>query len=43
VDRIYLLTGPEGTTVVLEHERNPPLPHWLGNFGGEPAVFSLPG
>ncbi len=28
-DRIYLLTGPNGTTVVLEMERTPPPPPWL--------------
>ena len=29
VDRLYLLTGPEGTTVVLEQERVEPEPAWL--------------
>lgn len=29
VDRVYVLTGPEGTTVVLEVERNAPEPDWL--------------
>lgn len=28
-DRIYLLTGPEGTTVVLEQEQKPPPPAWM--------------
>jgi serine/threonine-protein kinase RsbT len=28
-DRIYLLTGPEGTTVVLEQERTSPEPDWM--------------
>jgi PAS domain S-box-containing protein len=28
-DRIWLLTGPSGTTVVLEQERNLPEPVWL--------------
>ena len=28
-DRLYLLTGPSGTTVVLEQERDKPLPSWL--------------
>ena len=28
-DRLYLLTGPAGTTVVLEQERDRPLPDWL--------------
>jgi GAF domain-containing protein/anti-sigma regulatory factor (Ser/Thr protein kinase) len=28
-DRLYLLTGPGGTTVVLEQERKAPLPAWL--------------
>ena len=28
-DRIYLLTGATGTTIVLEQERTPPVPNWL--------------
>jgi len=28
-DRIYLLTGTAGTTIVLEQERTPPSPAWL--------------
>jgi len=28
-DRLYLLTDPGGTTVVLEQERERPLPLWL--------------
>lgn len=28
-DRLWLRTGPEGTTVVLEQERLAPLPEWL--------------
>jgi PAS domain S-box-containing protein len=28
-DRIYLLTGPKGTTVVLEQGRTPPEPDWM--------------
>ena len=28
-DRIYLLTGPDGTTVVLEQYQTPPEPAWL--------------
>ena len=28
-DRIYLLTGASGTTVVLEQERDEPLPAWM--------------
>ena len=28
-DRLYLLTGPTGTTVILEQERDRPLPAWL--------------
>jgi CheY-like chemotaxis protein/anti-sigma regulatory factor (Ser/Thr protein kinase) len=28
-DRIFLLTGPTGTTVVLEQGRVPPLPSWM--------------
>lgn len=29
VDRIYLLTGPQGTTIVLEQDRVVPLPAWM--------------
>ena len=29
VDRVFLLTGPMGTTVVLEQERLPPPPDWM--------------
>lgn len=29
VDRMYLLTGAEGTTVVLEQDRTPPIPPWM--------------
>ena len=32
-DRTYLLTGPAGTTVVLEQEKNPPQPDWLRSSG----------
>lgn len=28
VDRLWLLTGPEGTTVVMEQDRLPPPPPW---------------
>ena len=28
-DRVWLLTGPSGTTVVLEQDRTPPEPAWL--------------
>lgn len=28
-DRLFLLTGPTGTTLVLEQERTPPTPAWL--------------
>ncbi len=28
-DRVWLLTSPSGTTVVLEQDRKPPLPEWL--------------
>ena len=28
-DRLWLLTGPMGTTVVLEQGREAPLPNWL--------------
>jgi len=28
-DHLYLLTGPEGPTAVIEQEREPPLPAWL--------------
>jgi hypothetical protein len=29
IDRLWLLTGPAGTTVVLEQGREAPLPNWL--------------
>jgi anti-sigma regulatory factor (Ser/Thr protein kinase) len=32
IDRIYLLTGPTGTTVVLEQERSQPLLTWRSNL-----------
>jgi PAS domain S-box-containing protein len=32
-DRVYLLTGPEGTTVVLEMRRTPPPPAWFEHAG----------
>jgi PAS domain S-box-containing protein len=28
-DRVYLLTSPQGTTIVLEQERTPPEPPWM--------------
>jgi anti-sigma regulatory factor (Ser/Thr protein kinase) len=31
-DRVWLLTGASGTTVVLEQERNAPEPAWLRDF-----------
>jgi CheY-like chemotaxis protein len=31
-DRIFLLTGPAGTIIVLELDRTPPLPPWLAEF-----------
>jgi CheY-like chemotaxis protein len=31
-DRIWLLTGKTGTTVVLEHDRTPPAPAWLQDY-----------
>lgn len=34
-DRIHLLTGPEGTTVVLEQERAVPSPSWLSRGDAE--------
>jgi PAS domain S-box-containing protein len=40
-DRLWLLTGPTGTTVVLEQSREAPLPEWLGEVlaggGGQTA------
>ena len=30
-DRLWLLTGPTGTTVVLEQDRQPPGPAWMQN------------
>ena len=35
VDRTYLLTSPQGTTVILEQERIPPQPDWLKGITGE--------
>jgi len=32
-DRTWLLTGPEGTVVVLEQDRNAPEPAWLAQLG----------
>jgi anti-sigma regulatory factor (Ser/Thr protein kinase) len=32
-DRVYLLTGPTGTTIVLEQARRPPEPEWLTRSG----------
>lgn len=29
VDRVWLMTGPGGTTIVLEQERDQPLPSWM--------------
>jgi anti-sigma regulatory factor (Ser/Thr protein kinase) len=34
-DRIYLLTGPDGTTVVLEQYQTPPEPAWMQLQGFE--------
>ncbi len=31
-DRIYLLTGASGTTVVIEQERQPPIPSWMQSY-----------
>ena len=35
IDRMYLLTGPSGTTVVLEKDREEPEPAWLRMRVGE--------
>jgi PAS domain S-box-containing protein len=35
VDRTYLLTSPQGTTVILEQEHTPPQPDWLKGVTGE--------
>ncbi|MBV9848635.1 MAG: PAS domain S-box protein [Armatimonadetes bacterium] len=35
VDRVFLLTGPAGTVVVLEQDCTPPTPAWLADFGIE--------
>ncbi len=32
-DRVSLLSGPNGTTLVLEQERTPPEPSWLQSLG----------
>ena len=31
-DRVYLLTGASGTTVVIEQERQPPIPSWMHSY-----------
>lgn len=31
-DRLWLLTGPTGTTVVLEQDRQPPAPAWMQHY-----------
>lgn len=36
-DRVYLLTGPSGTTVVLEQERAAPPPAWIAESQTFPA------
>ena len=33
IDRLYLLTGPSGTIVVLEQYRATPLPDWPADIG----------
>jgi anti-sigma regulatory factor (Ser/Thr protein kinase) len=33
-DRTYLLTGPNGTTVVIEQDRDPPPPAWMQTTDG---------
>ena len=40
-DRIYLLTGPTGTTVVLEQEPQEPDPFWLRSGTGSGSMFDI--
>ena len=37
-DRVYLLTGPAGTTVVLEQDRESPNPSWVSDFAAAGAA-----
>ncbi len=39
-DRVYLLTGAKGTTIVIEQERDPPMPPWMQSA---PAAYDLSG
>lgn len=32
-DRLYLLTGTNGTTLVMEQDRTPAAPYWLSEAG----------
>ncbi|MEJ5297479.1 MAG: hypothetical protein WHZ52_05520, partial [Armatimonadota bacterium] len=32
-DRVWLHTGQDGTTVVLEQDRDRPAPHWFDSTG----------
>lgn len=41
-DRVYLLTGAGGTTVVLEQDLTPPLPAWMESLS-VPACGASPG
>ena len=42
VDRVWVFTGPKGTTVVLEQGRNAPLPHWLMNTCSLSHAMGIP-
>jgi hypothetical protein len=41
VDRVWLLTGPTGTTLVMEQSASPPLPAWLSAALEPQAGMSL--
>jgi CHASE3 domain sensor protein/anti-sigma regulatory factor (Ser/Thr protein kinase) len=39
-DRVWLLTGPRGTTVVLEQDREEPPPAWMQGFTGDAPAYA---
>jgi len=41
-DRVWLLTGPMGTTVVIEQDRTPPLPAWVQELRSAAAEAMAP-